>query len=268
MATDSLDSLEVDEILASRNIDASDLVQAGNMLKDNLVFVGAALREICSALKRSGIQPSAPVKPLLHKTAVELERLAICVRHLMTSLFDLYKASQSPPLRISVAAETLSKVDSYLAAAKNSVQAVHSICAGGALPRSVYSAHNLIPTLCQCFRWTPPRVALWRELVSFTDALVAMDRVLPAARTFRHFLKQALDAGPAGFSHNRELMKTFWYEFLVPVDGSYWHLEVNAHMLGLHWCAIISFAYRVSSDLSLVWTDLTTIHHIEPCSLG
>ncbi|KAF7330146.1 hypothetical protein MSAN_02464600 [Mycena sanguinolenta] len=234
MTTDSLASLEVDDILAARDIDASDLAQAGNMLKDNLVFVGAALREICSALKRSGIQPGAPAKPLLYETAVELERLASCVRRLMGSLYDLYKASQSPPLHISAAAETLCKVDSYLAAAQNSVQAVHSICVGSALPRSVYGTYNPFPTLCQCFRWTPPSVALWRELVSFTDALVAMDRVLPAARTFRHFLKQALDAGPAGFSLNRELMETFWYEFLVPVDGSYWHLEVNAHMLGLN----------------------------------
>ncbi|KAJ6520314.1 hypothetical protein C8R45DRAFT_56757 [Mycena sanguinolenta] len=154
----------------------------------------------------------------------------------MGSLYDLYKASRSPSLTTSLAAEVLFKVDYYLATAQNSIRVVHSICAGNALSRSVYGSHNPIPTLCQCFCWIPPRIALWRELVSFTDALMAMDSVLSAARIFQRFLQQALDAGPACFSHNRELMKTFWCEFLVPVDRIYWHLEVNAQLLQLH-CA-------------------------------
>ncbi|KAJ6520485.1 hypothetical protein C8R45DRAFT_61849 [Mycena sanguinolenta] len=218
--------LEVDEILTSIVvIDASDLAQAGKILEDNLVFIAVSLRGIRLVLKRSNIQPGAPVKPLLHETFIELGRFAICVQRLTESLYDLYIASRSPPLSILIATETLWKIDSYLAAAQNSLEAVHSICADSALPRSVYGAYNPIPTLCQCFGWTPPKVALWRELLSFTDILVAMDRALPAARTIRHFLKQALDAGPAGFSHNRELMTTFWCDFFAPLLAAHSNLE-------------------------------------------
>ncbi|KAJ6568181.1 hypothetical protein B0H10DRAFT_2235671 [Mycena sp. CBHHK59/15] len=240
----SLASLRVDEIFTpeQNDVDARDLAQAGIILKDNMLFMAVALEIICKALRRSGIQPGAPVTTLLHKTAVELECLATCVRRLMQSLYDLDVASRFPPVSTSIATETLSKVDSYLTTAQNSTRAVYSICGGSALPRAVYSPYNPIPTLCQCFRWIPPSVALWRELVSFTDVLTAMDSVLPAARTLRHFLKQALDA-PGRFIGNQELMRTFCYDFMVPLEDGYRNLELKARNLQLY-CAPITMPTR------------------------
>ncbi|KAJ6520260.1 hypothetical protein C8R45DRAFT_54573 [Mycena sanguinolenta] len=227
-------SAEVEEILFQGDgVDARQLAQAGIILKDNMYFIGIALQTICTALRRSEIEPGAPVTILLHETAVELDRLAICVQHLIESLYDLYTASHFPSLSTSIATETLCNVDSHLALVQNSSRAVHSICASNALPRAVYSLHNPIPALCRAIHWIPPSVALWRELVGFADVLVAIDGVLPAARTLRNFLKQALDA-PACFNHNRELMTMFWHEFMVPLNAGYRHLQVNAHNLQFH----------------------------------
>ncbi|KAJ7241515.1 hypothetical protein B0H12DRAFT_1074506 [Mycena haematopus] len=242
----SLASLRVDEIFTpeQNNIDARDLAEAGTILKDNMLFMAVALKIIWKALERSGIQPGAPVTILLHRTAVELECLATCMRNLMQSLYDLDVASRFPPVPTTIGPETLSKVDSHLTTAQNLTRAVHSICGSSALPRALYSPHNPIPTLCQCLpgRWIPPSVALWRELVSFTDILTAMDSVLPAARTLRHFLKQALDA-PARFIDNQELVRTFCYAFMVPLASSYGSLELNARTLQLH-CAPIPMPTR------------------------
>ncbi|KAJ7238501.1 hypothetical protein B0H12DRAFT_1137368 [Mycena haematopus] len=172
------------------------------------------------------------------------------MEHLIDSIFDLYTASRwSPSILTSTATATLSTVDSNLTSAPNSTQTVHSICSRSALARAVYSPYDPIPATCQCLRWTPPRVASWRELDSFTDVLLVTNSVLSAARTLRRFLKQAVDA-PALSARNKKLMKTFWYEFRGPLNRGHNRLEVIAHDLKVHWCIVLLFTFSVSSDLS------------------
>ncbi|KAJ7435245.1 hypothetical protein B0H11DRAFT_1937772 [Mycena galericulata] len=199
--------------------DATDLARAGRTLADNTRFMGLGLGIISKALEKSRIEPGSPAITLLHKIAIDLSSSATCLRDLIESLYELDIAIRLPPVSKSKATETLSKVDGYLLSVENSARAVHFICRGNALPRTIYGPHNPIPILCECIRWIPATVALWRELVNFSDVLVAMDGLITAARTLRRFLKQAIDT-PARFTHNQNLMGSFFYAFRIRLqDG-------------------------------------------------
>ncbi|KAJ7121611.1 hypothetical protein C8R44DRAFT_920107 [Mycena epipterygia] len=218
-----------------QEVDASDLVQTGHILTNNMQFISLALDIIFQALKRTVPSDEALMITLIRAVAVEIESLATYVR-LITENYSKLQTQSSFPQHAEqgVAERTLAIIDGHLAAAQKSCDAVHSLCQGSALPSAVYSQRNPIPAIynlnCMGWMWVPPRVLLWRELERFPDVLDAMDGVFFAAQTLRRFVKEAIDA-PERFLDKRELARGFVRQYTVPLYDASWELHTQTNKL-------------------------------------
>ncbi|KAJ7623780.1 hypothetical protein FB45DRAFT_926729 [Roridomyces roridus] len=226
-------SHSAEEISTCDLVGEDDLARAGTTMTHNMRFMGHALQQTCSALKRMEIPPDPAVRVSLQQIGAELVRLADAAEQLFVYVFDLYRASLEPPVPISLGAEALALIDSCLVIIQNSARVVHSACRDNALPCALYNAYNPIPILYQYFSPVPPAVMLWKELGRFTDICMALDRLLPAILTLRSVVRQAVDERAVRFIDNRQMMEAFFTKALGTVDSACSSLSVNARGL---WC--------------------------------
>ncbi|KAJ7605305.1 hypothetical protein FB45DRAFT_1042436 [Roridomyces roridus] len=229
----SLVPYSADEISTS-NLNKGDLARAGDTWTHSMRFMAHALQKICAPLMhKPGIHPETPVRASLQQIAAELVRLADAAEQLFAYVFDLYRASLSPPVSVSLGTEALELIDSCIAIIQNSARVVHSACRDNALPCALFSPWNPLPMISQYFDPVPPPVALWKELARFQDVCAALDRLLPAILTIRSFVQQAVDERDARFGANRALMKAFFMGAPGTVESACIGLSMDAHFL---WC--------------------------------
>ncbi|KAJ7605314.1 hypothetical protein FB45DRAFT_1031687 [Roridomyces roridus] len=210
-----------EEISTSNLVSQEDLAEARDTWTQSMRLMRHALQEVyCPLMDMPGIHSEAPVRASLQQIAVELVRLAEAAEQLFAYVYDLYRASLSPPVSISLGTKALELIDSCIAVIQNSARVVHSACRDNALPCALFSPWNPFPTLYQYFYAVlPATVALWKELARFTDVCAALDRLLPAIRILRSVVQQAVDERDARFVENRDMMKVFFKEACGTVDS-------------------------------------------------